>query len=95
MEARRRLLVAESGCLRQQIAGDLSNLQPALAWVERGYSIFQSLRSFWPLVAGAIGFLVARKKGTWFRSAGKAWAYSRLIKKALNLWRSYAARNET
>jgi hypothetical protein len=92
LAARRRLLVAESDCLRHQIATDLANLQPAVAWVERGYSVFQSVRSFWPLLAVLLGFLVTRKKGPWLRSLGKAWTYSRLIKKVVNLWQSYAGR---
>jgi hypothetical protein len=87
-EERRRLLVAESDRLRQQFAGELANLRPTVAWMERGYSVFHSLRSVWPWLAAAGGVLVARKGGGLFRSLGKAWSVWRLGKKLAGLWRS-------
>ena len=94
LEERRRLLVAESDCLRQQFAGDLMRVQATAVWVDRGYSVFKSLRSYWPILATAAGFLMARKKGARLRLVGKLWAYWRILKKVAGLWRSYSRRKE-
>ena len=83
---RRRLLLAESECYRQLIAGQLDNLRPAATWVERGYSLVRSLRSSWPLLAAAAGFFIARKRppsrtrGLLFRVLAKGWSVWRLAK---------------
>jgi len=88
---RRGLLVAESACLREQIAGDLVKLEPVVAWVDTGFLLFTSVRAFWPVIAAATGFVAARKKRSWVRSLGKLWAYWRVVKQVLGVWRRWRA----
>jgi len=84
---RRRLLVAESARLRLCIDAELANLVPTLNWVERGLSIARGTRTYWPLIAGAAGFLATRKKGGWVRSLGKLWSVWRLARKLMGSWK--------
>jgi hypothetical protein len=91
LEERQRLLVAESDQLRQQMASELAELSTAATWVESGYSLVQSLRSLWPVLAGAAGLFVARKRGGWLQTLGKAWSLWGLAKRVAVLWRRYSA----
>jgi hypothetical protein len=84
---RRRLLAAESGLLRAQMAQDAAQLVPTIAWAERGYTFVRALRSFWPVVATAAGFLVARKKGGLLGLVGKLWSVWRVAKNVTGFWK--------
>ena len=89
--ARRRQLVLESSQLRRQADADLARLAETLTWVERGYSVLQSVRSYWPLLVGAAGFLVARKKGGWVRSLGRLFSMWRVARRLVRLWQGLKA----
>jgi len=97
LEERRRLLLARSEYHRQQLAAEIENLQPTAVWIERGYVAMKKIRTVWPLVATAAGFLLARKGravvktgGTLLGKAGKILAWWRIGKKLTGLWRSYS-----
>ena len=92
LEERRRRLVAESDQCRQQVARELEQLRPIALWAEKGYSLAQSLRSWWPAMALASGFLltrrgITRKRGFLLRALGKAWSGWQLGKRLAPLWR--------
>jgi hypothetical protein len=94
---RKHLLLARSERHRQQMAADLANLQPAALWVERGYAAMKRIRTVWPLIATAAGFLMARKgravvktSGSILGKFGKVLSMWRIGKKLTGLWRSYA-----
>jgi len=92
LEARRRLLVAESDQHRRQIARELEQLRPVALWAEKGYSLAQSLRTWWPAVAFASGFFltrkgVVRKRGFLLRMVGKAWSGWQIGKRLAPFWR--------
>ena len=91
LEERRRLLVHESDRLRRQLAADAAGLQAAAAWVDTGYSVFQSVRGYWPLFAAGAGFFVARKRGGLLRSLGKLWTVWKVARRLVPLWRSVSA----
>ena len=86
---RRRLLLSDSATLRNQIAADLANLRPAVAWVETGYVAFRSLRALSPVVALAGGFLVTRKGTSLFRLVRKAGSLWKIGKYLPTLWRRF------
>jgi hypothetical protein len=87
---RRRLLVRRSDELRGHISYEVANLKPAVAWFERGYLLTQSIRSFWPIVAGAVAFFFTRKKSSWIRKIGKLWSWWRLVRSVTGVWRRAA-----
>ncbi len=94
VQERRRILLAESEQLRQQLAADAARLQAAAAWVDTGYSLAQSLRTYWPLFAAAAGFVIARRRGGWMRSLGKLWSVWKVARKLKPVWHLFsAARN--
>jgi hypothetical protein len=88
LETYRRMLLDRSEDHRREMATELEALRPTAAWVERGYTVFQAVRSIWPVAATAAGFLVARKGGSIFRNAGRIWSAWRLARKFLRIWRS-------
>jgi hypothetical protein len=93
---RRRLLLAESERYRQAIAAQVKNLGPTAVWLDRGYSLARSLRSSWPLLAAAAGFLLARKRRS--ERAGRSllhllrriWAWWRRYQTVTSLWRRFS-----
>lgn len=89
---RRRLLVAESGRLRSQVDAELAHLAPVLNRVDKGLLVAHALRSYWPFIAAAAGFLFARKKGSWFRSLPKLLSVWRLARKLTGLWQGFSGR---
>lgn len=92
LEARRRVLVAESQQLRQRLAGELQPLRAAAGWLERGYSRVQSLKPFWPLLAAGAGFFVARKRKSLLGTVGKGLSLWRLGRKVFALVRRLSER---
>jgi hypothetical protein len=97
LEERKRLLLARNEQYRQQMAADIDNLRPAVAWAERGYVAMKRIRKVWPLIATAAGFLMARKgravvktSGSILGRFGKILSMWRIGKKLTGLWRSYA-----
>jgi hypothetical protein len=89
---RRRLLLSRSHQLRQQIAMEAANLRPAVAWVERGYSLTTSIRSVVPFIGGFLGFFLMRKKSSLWRKAGKLWSFWRIGKRVAEIWRTYSGK---
>jgi hypothetical protein len=89
---RRRLLVAESGRLRDRLAGDVTNLASTMEWAERGYSAIHSLRSVWPMVLVGAGFLFSQKRGGWLGSLGRIWSFWKIARKAFTIFREFTAR---
>ncbi len=83
---RRQRLLAESDMLRRQIAGNLANVRPAVAWVETGYVVFRSLRTLSPLVALIGGIFVARKRMGVLHLVRKLWSGWKLGRKLPSLW---------
>jgi hypothetical protein len=89
LEERRLVLLARSEQYRQHLGTQLDGLSPTVLWVERGYSVFQSVRSFWPIAATATGFLFARKGGSIFRNTGRILSLYRLAQRLFGLWKAY------
>src|SRR5262245_56220928 len=88
---RRQALLDESARLRHQVFGELSELQRAYSWVDTGYSLFFSLRSWWPVAAGALGLFIGSKRGGFLRKLGKVWSLWRVAKQGLQLWGQYSS----
>ena len=91
LAARRRLLVAQSSQLREQLAEDLLTLKSSAQWAERGYSLVRSGRALLPWLAGLTGLVITRDSGGWLGKANKAWSWLRLATKARRLWTSLRA----
>ncbi len=90
--ARRRTLSAESARLRQQVAVEIASLEAAASWVDRGISVVQSLRSWWPVAAAGVGLFLGRAGGRGLGKLGKLgklWSVWRIIRQALAIWRQY------
>jgi hypothetical protein len=91
--ARRQVLLEESARLREQLFEDVRNLQKACGWVDRGYSLFFSLRSWWPVLAGAAagaaGLFIGTKQRGFIGRIGKAWSLWRVARKGVSLWQEY------
>ena len=88
LKARRRLLVARSAELRQQLVNDFAALHSSTAWVERGYQVIRSARAFWPITAGVAGFFLARSPIGLMKKAGSIVSWLRAAKTLSGLWRS-------
>lgn len=86
---RRRALLAESDNLRQQVAMELNELERAAAWVEKGYSVAASLRTWWPVAAAGAGVFLGMGRGGLLAKLGKVWSLWRIARKGLGLWRQY------
>ena len=91
LRERRLQLVGQSEQHRQRIAGELEKLRAAAHWIETGYTVVRVVRSSWPMIGSLAGLAVAWKGGTILKQVGKAWAWARLGKKLMGLWRQYAA----
>lgn len=91
---RRRRLMAESDRLRREIAGEFANLENAVGWIDRGYSLIRSFRAWWPLAAAAAGLMLGRTRGGLLKKLGKAWSLWKLARKATSLWQQFAPRRE-
>ena len=91
LEQRRLVLLARCEQYRQDLGAELDDLRPTVIWVERGYTIFQRVRSLWPIAATAAGFLFIRKGGSIFRNAGKILSVYRLARRLFGLWKGYTA----
>lgn len=94
---RKRLLLARSEQHRQQMSAEIENLQTTALWVERGCGAMKKIRTVWPLIATAGGFLMARKGravvktgGSILGKVGKVLTWWRIGKKLTGLWRSYS-----
>ena len=85
----RRLLAAQSEALRRQLAEDFSELQNSTAWIDRVYTLARAGRALWPILAGVLGVLVARRGGGVLRKASKLLAWWRVLNKVTGLWRSF------
>jgi hypothetical protein len=81
LAARKRALLSRSEQLRRDLQAELANLRGPVAWAQNGYALIQATRPYWPVIAGAAGFFVARRRGGWFRAAGKLWSLWRLGKR--------------
>lgn len=88
LRARRQLLVARSGVLRQQMINDFAALHSSAAWVERGYQVIRAARAFWPVTAGVAGFFVARSPVGLAKKAASVLPWLRVAKTLSGLWRS-------
>jgi hypothetical protein len=86
LEARRRELVAESERHRQQLTAELEQLRSAATWVETGFSLARSLRTYWPVLAAGAALFGARKRGSLLGALGKGLSLWRLVKKLSGLW---------
>ena len=84
---RRRQLVADSERNRRDVARELRNLGAITAWAERGYSIAQSVRAWWPVAGVVAGFLITRKGGSFFRALAKGWSWWQVAKRFAPMWR--------
>lgn len=91
---RRRILVMESGRLRDQLALNAASVAGAIQWTERAFGLVQSLRSMWPLLAVGAGFVFSQKRGGWLGSFGRVWSYWRMARKAFHVWRQFSSGNE-
>jgi len=91
---RKRKLMAESDRLRREMAGEFANLERTAGWVDKGYSLIQSLRSWWPLAAAAAGLMLGRTRGGLLKKLGKAWSLWKLVRKATSIWRQFVPRRE-
>ncbi len=80
------MLLAESESLRWQMEARVSDLQTSLAWMDTGYSLWKSFRSWWPLAAAAAGLALGRGGGGLVSKLGKAWSFWRLVKKVIAAW---------
>ena len=87
--ARRQVLLEESARLREQLFEDVCNLQRACSWVDRGYSVFFSVRSWWPVLAGAAGLFIGTRRGGFIGKIGKVWSLWRLARKGFTMWQEY------
>jgi hypothetical protein len=88
---RRQVLLAESARLRQQAFDQVSNLQRACSWVDTGYAVLRSLRSWWPVAAGAAGLFIGRGQGGFLKKTAKLWSFWRLARQGLELWQRFNA----
>jgi hypothetical protein len=91
LEERRRSLLAESDRLRQQLTAEVARLEPAVALVDRGLALARSVRHFWPILAGAAGFFLARKRRSAVGTLSRVVSWWRLGKKLVGFWRAYSA----
>jgi hypothetical protein len=91
-EHRQRLL-AESDRLRQQVAEDIDHLEPLFGWVDRGYAVARSVIRAWPLVAGAAGFLIARKRRGPASTLTRILSWWKMGLKAYGLWKAFSSRS--
>lgn len=91
LEARRRMLVAESEQHRRQLTGNLENLRSGLTWVEVGYSAARSLVDYWPILASAAGLLFGRKRGSRWRVLERGLSLWRLGRVMAGFWRRYSS----
>jgi hypothetical protein len=94
---RKRLLLARCEQHRQQMSADLDNLHSVAVWIERGHGAMKRIRTVWPLLATAAGFLIARKgraaaktSSSLFGKFGKILSWWRIGKKLTGFWRSYS-----
>lgn len=92
LRARRQALAAQSDHLRQQVAVELSNLETTASWVDKGLAVTQSLRSWWPVAAAALGLFLGRAGGKSLGKLGKLWSLWRIIRQAVAIWRQYFSR---
>ncbi len=90
---RRERLLAESDRLRQQVAEDITRLEPLFGWADRGYSVARSVITAWPLLAGAAGFLIARKRRGTVSTLTRILSWWKLGRKAYGLWRAFSSRS--
>jgi len=90
LDARRRQLLLESSQLRRRFATECGQLQVATSWIETGYSVVQSVRGYWPLIAAGAGFLLTRKRGGALPSLGRIWSVWKMARQALTLWRDFS-----
>jgi len=92
IDERRQKLIAEGDRLRRQIDTELACLETAAYWVEKGFSLVQSLRSWWPVAAAGLGLFLGRKGGRSLKRLGKLWSLWRVFRQAMSLWRQYFSR---
>jgi len=71
------------------MAEEAGELETAAAWVDKGYSVAHSLAGWWPMIAGAAGFFMPRKRGGWVKSVGRIWSLWRLGKQFAPIWRRF------
>lgn len=95
LEARRQSLAAEGEVLRRHLAAETAHLQAATAWVQTGYTAFQSIRPWWPVLVAVIGFFFARKPIGALKSAGKLWSWWRIAQKLFRLWRRFSSKTSS
>ena len=88
LKARRQVLVARSGELRQQMKNDFAALHSSAAWVERGYRMIRTTRAFWPITAGVAGFFLARSPVGLVKKAGSVMSWLRVARTVSGLWKS-------
>jgi hypothetical protein len=87
---RREQLLAESDRLRQQVAEDITRLEPLFGWADRGYSVARSVITAWPLVAVAAGFLIARKRRGSVSTLTRILSWWKLARNAYGLWKAFS-----
>lgn len=93
LSERRRLLVMESGRLRDELALSAASVAGTMQWAEQVFGLVQSLRSLWPVLAVGAGFVFSQKRRGLLGSVGKLWSYWRIARKAFRLWRQFSAGN--
>jgi len=86
IDERRRRLLTESARLRQQLVLDLAGLKATAQRTERVVSFALSLRALWPVIAGAVGLWLGRRRGGLARKAGKIWSWWKIGKRIMSLW---------
>lgn len=94
IEAQRRLLLAESDRLREEIAAEAATFKHPLELAGKGWSIFERVRPFWPLVAVAAGFAVTRKGSGLLGILGRITSWVQLGRKVVSLWRDFTPREK-
>ena len=85
----RRRLIAESERNREEIARELGNLGAVTAWAEKGYSVAQSIRAWWPVAGVVAGFLITKKGGSrsLLRALAKGWSWWQIARRFAPMWR--------
>jgi len=84
---RRRQLLAESERHRQEMARELTNLGGVVAWGEKGYAVARTIQGWWPMLGVLGGFLITRKKGSFFKLIAKGWSWWQIGRRVAPIWR--------
>jgi hypothetical protein len=92
LEARKKLLLAQSQLHRLTLAMECEQVQKSAIWLDYGYTAYHALRPAWPLLAPLAGYAVSRKWGMLRRVWVNALLGVGLARKVYRIWRVIQAR---